>query len=254
MNSYRLVLFSVAFVAAVAVFFTPLFAGEEADEEESCRIYIAGIVGECEMALDPAEEMEDVEWEEAGLDVCLSAGDLVRTKKESLMAVAFGEEKEVRLNALSMVRIEEPDEDEADQIMLTKGHLYAKVTGKKAAFSVRTPSAIAGVRGTEFDVEVDEEEGTKVHVLEGEVAVFNELGEVLAKAGMATEILKGKLPLDPFEFDIDEYRKKIEAWKDKIQVGKVVEKLKEEIEEKKEEVKDVKKDIKKKVKRGKFKF
>lgn len=222
------------------VVFTMLAAALPAaakDDEEECRIWISGIVGKTEMALAP--EGDDFDWEPAELDTCLDPGDYVRTKPESLLAISYGKTKEIRLNALSKLKIEPRDKKKTDTVLLSGGHLVAKLTKKGETFQVKTPTAIAGVRGTEFDVEVAEEGGeTKVHVLEGVVAVFNELGEVLAEAGMMTEILGGELPIEPKEFDLDAYRDQLKNWTEQIKIGEVVEEFKNKLEEKKNEIKN----------------
>jgi hypothetical protein len=66
-------------------------------------------------------------------------------------------------------------------INLYKGKLNCVVTKLKANsnFTIKTPSAIAGVKGTSFDVAVDDTENTTVSVSEGSVAVqdINGTGE-----------------------------------------------------------------------------
>jgi hypothetical protein len=59
-------------------------------------------------------------------------------------------------------------------LFLEQGILFAKISQKlntKEAFQIITPTAIIGVRGTEFKIEVDKEGKTKISVGEGKVAV-----------------------------------------------------------------------------------
>ncbi|MEW5945876.1 MAG: FecR family protein [bacterium] len=226
-----------------------------AEKKDPCPARIAGIVGDCQMALDPADDPDEVVWLEAELDRCLQYGDMARTKADGHMALVYEDDgAEVRLNALSVMTVSEEDDEELEMTVnaanLSRGELWAKLQ-KGGAFSVRTPTAVAGVRGTEFDVAVDEDGSSSVHVLEGAVAVFNELGRVLAEEGMATEILKDMIPKKPFGFDIEKHREKIKEWKDKISLGEVKKALKEKIEEKKKELGE---DAKKKLKKPKFGF
>ncbi|HOC91355.1 MAG TPA: FecR family protein [bacterium] len=213
---------------------------------EPCPAFVAGVVGDVQF-----READENDWEPVELDMCLYVGDQIRTMKDSLAALKMEENVEVRVNAFSVFKVGSLDKDKKrpNQLDMKKGEAWAKVSkieNKETAFEIRTPTAQAGVRGTEFNVEVDEEGGTKVNVLEGAVRIFNELGEVLAEAGMFTEVLKGKIPLDPAEFDIEAFKGKLDAWKGQISIGEVKEAMKQKIEEKKDEVKN---NVK-----GKFKF
>ncbi len=58
-----------------------------------------------------------------------------------------------------------------------KGFVRALVSrwsfGTASRFEIRTPAAVAGVRGTEFIVAVDEDGKTEIHVIDGQVEVLN---------------------------------------------------------------------------------
>ena len=240
------------FLFALTAISVPALLAQENEEEEDCTAYIAGIVGKCEY-----RESDDEDWKPAELDMCLYVGDQVRTQKESALALKIGENVETRVNQLSLftVRSVNPKEQNPNQIDLSKGEVWAKALKKEdTVFQVKTPAALAGVRGTEFNVAVDEEGKSSVHVLDGVVDVFNEFGKVLAEAGFSTEVLKGKIPLDPSKFDIDSYKQKLDEWKDQISIGKVKEALQKKVEEIKDNVKEKSNvdSIKGKIKKPKF--
>jgi hypothetical protein len=96
---------------------------------------------------------------------------------------------------------------------------------------------VVAVRGTEFNVAVDKEGKAKVNVLDGVVAIINDLGEVLAEAGFAVDLLQG-VQLELLEFDIGEFKKNLDAWKDQISVGAVKEKLMNQLNEQKDKLKE----------------
>jgi hypothetical protein len=78
---------------------------------------------------------------------------------------------------------------------LFKGLATNKVAklGKESSFSIRTPSAVAGVRGTEFQVAVSESGETEVAVMEGEVGVSDADGTsepVPVTAGKSAKVNK----------------------------------------------------------------
>jgi hypothetical protein len=67
-------------------------------------------------------------------------------------------------------------EGEKAQTKLTAGKMWASVTkavGGESRFAVRTENAVAGVRGTTFRVNAEEDGSTLVKVYEGAVAVSN---------------------------------------------------------------------------------
>jgi len=241
-------IFTVAFLFGLTFFCAVVMAAEQKDGatgKDDCEAYISGITGKAQY-----KEKEEDEWVEAELNMCVYVGDIVRTMKDSGLALQFGKKTTMKVNALSQFTIStmDPKKPAPNQVNFKVGESYTKIDDKdtKTVFQVKTPTAVCGVRGTEFDVVVEEDGKSKVSVLEGVVSVFNELGEVLAEAGMATEIFKDKMPGDLTKFDIAEFQNKLNAWKDQISIGKVKEAMKQQVEEKKEEFKE-------KVK-GKFKF
>ncbi|HMY65600.1 MAG TPA: iron dicitrate transport regulator FecR, partial [Leptospiraceae bacterium] len=62
-----------------------------------------------------------------------------------------------------------------------------------------SPSAVAGVRGTEFNVAVDEEESTKLGCFEGLVEVSAQGETVKVPAGFGTSVKKGEKPVKPYK-------------------------------------------------------
>lgn len=82
-----------------------------------------------------------------------------------------------------------------------------KLSGRPNPKSVTTPTAIIAVRGTIFDVRVDQEATTQVGVEEGLVSVA-ELGapqaEVFVSPGFATTVQRGQSPAPPQQRDPDQ--------------------------------------------------
>lgn len=64
-------------------------------------------------------------------------------------------------------------------------------------FEVRTPAVTASVRGTAFEVEVAADGDTRVRTSEGTVAVSNDQGEVIVRAGSETTAAPGAPPAPP---------------------------------------------------------
>ena len=68
---------------------------------------------------------------------------------------------------------------------MAKGQAWSNVAdqGPGGEFTITTPTAVASVKGTEFDLQFDEDSGESIlTVMSGEVSFANELGELLAGA------------------------------------------------------------------------
>ncbi len=103
--------------------------------------------------------------------------DRIKTEKDSSAAFTFDDESQLVLGEEANIRVSkhiyDPDKDFRQTIVkLALGTVRFKVTKGKSAgseFKVVTPTAIAGVRGTEFVVTVAEDGTTSFTVLEGEI-------------------------------------------------------------------------------------
>jgi len=115
--------------------------------------------------------------EKAQLGTTLAAGDNVVTGDNGKVDIQFPDGSNVRISPKSVIDFSKLSQTGAGatetQIALVSGKVFAKVSKsrKEDNFSVVTPTAIAGVRGTSFIVESGEgNSGSKVKVVEGSVA------------------------------------------------------------------------------------
>jgi len=123
---------------------------------------------------------------QGGSEAALAAGAAIEvgdtlTVRSGTLAVRLSDESVLALDEGSSLRIDEADFGDLDarkfSARLLLGALWAKVAplvvGSGAKFEISTDRAIAGVRGTEFSVEITPEtaEGIVIGVEEGEVAV-----------------------------------------------------------------------------------
>jgi len=69
-----------------------------------------------------------------------------------------------------------------------------KESGVKSSYVIQTPTATAGVRGTKFEVVVNQDKSTNVYVYEGVVDVKNDVGSTRLTKGMQADVeTKNKL-------------------------------------------------------------
>lgn len=124
------------------------------------------------------ETLVDVEtetWERVRSNHTLVEGNLIRTLEESRCEIKLDDGTILKLGADTKVLLGEFNfDDDGSQTLLDVlgGSVLMKITklGDDDEFNVKTVSAVAGVRGTEFSVEVGKDNNVEVKVLKGKVA------------------------------------------------------------------------------------
>jgi len=117
-------------------------------------------------------------WVKAVSGEKLSAGASVKTGPTSSCILKWGDGHVLKLQALSILDISRIERDEAGnentRLDLSVGKInahVAKLTTRDSTFSVKTPTAIAGVRGTDLFVNVAEDNTSTFGVTDGEIFV-----------------------------------------------------------------------------------
>jgi len=131
-------------------------------------------------------------WLDAESEQALSAGNLVRTAEFSRMGLLFRDRTQIRLNEKTRLRIKEAETETRLQISL--GRAWTQTRTLPNRLYMETPSATAAIRGTDWDIEVDENGRTMITVLSGEVDFFNDFGRVQVAANESAEAEIGKAP------------------------------------------------------------
>ncbi len=140
----------------------------------------------------------------------LSSGDLIRTKTGGSAEVVYNDGTVLRIAQRSRVDIGEHFSAKlpnSSEVQLVRGRLQAIVDLKKISsaapgakrFEIRTPNAIAGVRGTDYTVAYERAQ-TNVLVTAGDVYVYNTLmdGQIInLTPGMLTTVLGKSRPSPP---------------------------------------------------------
>ncbi|MDZ4726627.1 MAG: lipoprotein LipL45 [Leptospira sp.] len=117
--------------------------------------------------------------EKAQLGTALKAGDHVVTGDSGKVDVQFPDGSSIRISPKSVIDFSKLSQNSAGtsqtEIALVSGKVFAKVNKAKKDddFTVVTPTAIAGVRGTSFIVESETGKPSKVKVVDGSVAFSN---------------------------------------------------------------------------------
>ena len=164
---------------------------------EAGRIELVRVEGDVQSKGEPIK---------AGAKV--APGDDFKTGKDGYVTIKLSDGSTLVLQPGSTMAIDtvkkSPLQPSADALFTLKnGRVEASVQKRSASgarFEVRTPIAVAAVRGTKFRVVADEEKRTATsEVVEGTVQVEDnaKLGSVAVLEGFGTRVLEGKPPSAP---------------------------------------------------------
>jgi hypothetical protein len=111
------------------------------------------------------------------------------------------------------------------QMYISEGQTWNKVSkGNNSEFEIKTPTAVASVKGTEFNIDFNDlTESTTLTVIEGEVLFGNDINSVLAGALEGASVKKDEAPekykVDPK--DLPDWQENIEpSWGFKLTPNK----------------------------------
>lgn len=153
------------------------------------------------------------QWAAARKDDILNPGDSVRTGAASKARLVLDDGTLLMVGELSVFLFKDVSTDfskssSSSQFSLESGAVRAVVEKKLASgsdFTIETPTAVAGVRGTDFEVELDDTQTTSVTVFDGQVEVGSILSHikdrVLVDAEHSTEVFSGRPPVKPRRLD-----------------------------------------------------
>jgi len=172
----------------------------------------------------------------------ITQGMIIKTGKKSVADIYFSGSV-IRILENSSVVMKELIRDlqsnkEMSEFYVEKGKLFSKVSRKLTEgekFKVSTPTAVAGVRGTEFLVEEDDGK-SKIACIEGAVAVHeaekSEADAVIVEAGKEASLEKGK-PISVSDLKAQNLEN-IRRIKDEIK--EIREEIRRKFEEQREEI------------------
>jgi tetratricopeptide (TPR) repeat protein len=146
-----------------------------------------------------AKAVGSSQWQAVSMNEEFCPGDSVRTQPESRADLLLGDQSVLRVREQTTLVVEGPDDSNNSYVLdLLQGaaHFFSRQGARN--LNVETPYAVAGVRGTEFGVEVADG-GTTVRVFEGSVLTANDAGSVILADGQTAFAEKGKAPVSRTE-------------------------------------------------------
>lgn len=156
----------------------------------------------------------------------IEQGDQLRTGQPGRLKVVFQDDSVLSVSAQSLVVVNEQVFDPTNNTArsyfdLIHGKLNSIVSdyyGRPGSdYQVKTATAVAGVRGTEFSVSYDpDDETTEVLGFNGKVEVHSLLDPtgpgVIVTANEATTVEKGRLPTTPRRYSDTLFRQQLEGF------------------------------------------
>ena len=132
-------------------------------------------------------------WLTARRDMDVFFGDTITTGDESEGLIVLVDESIIRINANSKIVLNSmiSPAEKKHSILLFFGKLWNKVSKqalRKKVFEVQTPTAVCGVRGTDFETASYEDGTMLVRVNSGEVEVDNEVGREILVSNQGTQV------------------------------------------------------------------
>ena len=150
----------------------------------------------------------------------LKNGEWLKTKDGVFVAIVFLDGSNIKIQQQTEVKISSyrmTAKDLKTNLEMSKGQAWSNVADQGAGgeFTIKTPTAVASVKGTEFDLEFDEDSGESIlTVMSGEVSFSNELGELIAGAMEAASASKDSGPSKKKISSED-----LPSWQDKTDPG-----------------------------------
>jgi Tfp pilus assembly protein PilF len=146
--------------------------------ETNARVVIIGIEGEVRV-----QRLGATVRDLAYTNQALLPGDSLHTGLRSRATLRWTDQSIVRLNQLTDVRLEPPPKPRSAGFNLLQGMLYFFHRDRQWENRVRTRTVSAAIRGTEFHVAVDPDGRTVVTVLDGEVDLAADTGQLTLRDG-----------------------------------------------------------------------
>lgn len=137
----------------------------------------------------------------------LYAGDLLETLRGSKATLVYDDGTIMRIKERTLIEVQPLS------LKVFKGKTWYKFTKRGSEFKIETPTLVAGIRGTEFEVAVGSRKRTSLSVTEGAVAVRSRKTRrgLLIRSGFATHCDPESDLAKPYKFNVA--RKKAE-WTD----------------------------------------
>ncbi len=142
-------------------------------------------------------EARELTWKPVSVKLSLFPTNYVRTLEQSKMAILFADRTQMRLGQNSVMQIKEvaAGPDTKTIINLNQGRSWTQSKTTPKGLIMETPSALAAIRGTDWEMVVDEDGRATLSVFSGEVEFYNDFGTVIVHPDEQARAERGKAPV-----------------------------------------------------------
>src|ERR1051326_6718203 len=135
------------------------------------------------------------QWSSAQTNQVLQTGDRLRTGSRSRATLRWSDLSVMRVDELTSMEIQPPEKPGGNnQPELKSGAAYFFSREKPAEIQFRTAVASGAIRGTEFNLAVEDNGRTVLSLIDGEVELGNEQGRESLRSGEQAVIEPGRPP------------------------------------------------------------
>ncbi|MGF9756205.1 FecR domain-containing protein [Microvirga sp. 0TCS3.31] len=150
------------------------------------------------VATKGGEEMRFVRedlWRSAPVQQNVVGGDTLRTNEIGNLAILFADQTQIRVGRNSTLTVNDVAGGQTGntQLSLQAGNIWARAARGGSGVDVKTPAAVAAIRGTDWSLSV-EGGRTSLIVLEGVVELTNPQGSVTVRQGEGAVASIGQAP------------------------------------------------------------
>ncbi len=138
------------------------------------------------------------DWGPAKLAQALAQGDFVRTRQAAKMALLFADDTQLRLHQNTVLQVKgvATPAQPVTTLLLNAGRAWTQTKRADGSrLNLETPAATAAIRGTDWDISVEDDGRTLITVLSGTVEFSNAQGSVSVGANEAALAEVGKAPV-----------------------------------------------------------
>jgi hypothetical protein len=149
------------------------------------------------------KEREKAEWRTFHLQDPVKEGNVIRTGEDSAVEITAEDGTTVLLRANTVLYVQTAKKTLTlylRSLYLRTGRMVSRIkaaTGREPRYEIRTPSAVAAARGTDYRVSVDDRNATRSEVIEGTVEVAGQKEKISVKAGEGTIVKMNEAPSPP---------------------------------------------------------
>ncbi len=141
------------------------------------------------------------DWIAAVAQQELTSGDALRTGSYGKLDILFVDGTQIKVHSRTSLVIKQVKKTESGKgtiLGLRAGEIWSRAKSSPDALRIETPSATAAIRGTDWDIVVDDRGASYLTVLKGTVELFNDLGKVIVAPGEQAMAEVGKPPVKIF--------------------------------------------------------